>query len=74
VLTRDNTIITNQSEGYTYDGLNRLTGFSRGNLSGGTITASTTTESWTLDALGNWQSNTLNGSTTSRNQMASGGQ
>jgi RHS repeat-associated protein len=70
VLTRDNTVITGQSEAYSYDGLNRLTGFARGTLSDGAITSPTTTESWTLDALGNWESYTLNGTTVGRTNSA----
>ena len=73
VLSRDDTVVPSQSELYTYDGLNRLATFARGTLNG-TNTAITgtagTTESWSLDALGNWQSNTVNGTTTSRTNSA----
>ena len=73
VLSRRNLVLSDQSELYTYDGLNRLTGFTRGTLSsdGTQITgAPTGTESWQLDALGNWKSNTVNGVTTTRTNNA----
>ena len=41
-------------EKYTYDALNRLTNVERGRLYCGDITASTLTQDWTLDAVGNW--------------------
>ena len=73
VLSDRNAVLPNQSEVYTYDGLNRLVTFSRGTLtSDGTAIsgAPTGTESWSLDALGNWESNTLNGVTTTRTNDA----
>lgn len=73
VLSRRNATLADQSELYTYDGLNRLTTFTRGTLNGaGTaITgAPTGTESWNLDAVGNWNSTTKNGTTTSRTNNA----
>ena len=71
VLSRANTVVTSQSETYAYDGLNRLTGFDRGTIDGsGTIASPTTTESWQLDAVGNWQSNTVNSVTTARTNNA----
>ena len=73
VLSRTNTVVPGQSELYSYDGLNRLTGFTRGTLNGsGTAVSGTPTgtESWQFDALGNWQANTLNGVTTSRTNNA----
>jgi RHS repeat-associated protein len=41
-------------EKYTYDALNRLTNVERGRLYCGDITASTLSQGWTLDAVGNW--------------------
>ena len=57
-----------------YDALGRLTGFARGVLSASTsnttkldtVANSTSNQSWSLDALGNWSSTTKNGSTTSK--------
>ena len=73
VLSDNNTVLPSQSELYTYDDLNRLTTFARGTLND-TDTAiqgtPTGTESWSLDAVGNWQSNTLNGTTTTRTNNA----
>ena len=72
-LSDDNTVLPAQSELYTYDGLNRLATFDRGTLNGtATAVAGTagTTESWSLDALGNWQSDTVNGTTTTRTNSA----
>jgi RHS repeat-associated protein len=51
---------------YTYDGLDRLATFKRGQLSSGTISTSVYSQDWTtLDALGNWKGFTddTNGST-----------
>jgi RHS repeat-associated protein/uncharacterized delta-60 repeat protein len=64
-----NNIHENQT--FTYDGLNRLTGSTSTrslttigtNSSAGTTS---TTQSWNLDALGNWNSSSTNGQTTSR--------
>ena len=80
VLYKDNMLDSSMSElyhtsgsGNGYDGLNQLTGFARGTLSasqqGGqldTVASPSTTESWALDALGNFTSVTLNGTQTSR--------
>ena len=67
VLSRTDTVVTSQSETYAYDGLNRLTGFDRGTIDGtGTIASPTTSETWQLDAVGNWASNTVNNVTTTR--------
>jgi RHS repeat-associated protein len=57
-LSRDNTTTTGKDEYYTYDGLNRLSGYNRGNLSSGAITdaAANFNQKWTLDSLGNWRS------------------
>jgi len=60
--------------GNGYDSLNRLTSFARGTLNGthDTISSPSTTNSWNLDALGNWTS-TQGGSQTrtfnSQNQI-----
>ena len=73
VLSRRNAVVATQSELYSYDGLDRLTTFSRGtlNTAGTAITgAPTGTESWNLDALGNWTGDTANGVTTTRTTSA----
>ncbi len=57
-----------------YDPLNRLTGFARGTLSASghngstldTVPSAARSQSWNLDALGNWVSSATNGTTTSR--------
>ncbi|HZU36993.1 MAG TPA: RHS repeat-associated core domain-containing protein [Gemmataceae bacterium] len=56
-----------------YDGLNQLSAFARGTLSDtnsdgipDTVASPSTSESWSLDALGNFSSVTLNGTPTSR--------
>ena len=57
-----------------YDLVGRLTGFARGTLSASgnngsvmdTVASSSRSQSWSLDALGNWSSQTTNGSTTTR--------
>ncbi len=80
VLYKNNLLSSSQSElyhasgaGNGYDSLNRLTGFARGTLSasttGGTldtVASATHSQSWSLDALGNWSSSTTDGTTTSR--------
>ena len=80
VLFKNNMLDSSMSElyhtsgsGNGYDGLNQLTGFARGTLSasqqGGqldTVSNPSETESWALDALGNFTSVTLNGTPTSR--------
>jgi hypothetical protein len=72
VLYRNNTVLASHSELYSYDSLDRLTSFSRGTLnsSNNAITSATTTESWNYDAVGNWNSSTLNGATTTRTNSA----
>ena len=73
VLSDRDAVLPGQSELYTYDGLNRLTGFTRGTLNGaGTAVTGTPTgtESWSLDALGNWAGNTVDGVTTTRTNDA----
>jgi YD repeat-containing protein len=56
-----------------YDGLNQLTAFSRGQLSDtngdgvpDTVSSPSHSQSWSLDALGNWTSVTTDGSASSR--------
>ena len=57
-----------------YDLVGRLTGFARGTLSASgnngsvldTVPSSSRSQSWSLDALGNWTGQTTNGSTTTR--------
>src|SRR5579884_2646607 len=68
VLYKNNTLDPALSElyhasgaGNAYDGLNELTNFERDTLSN-----PSTTESWALDALGNFTSVTLNGTQTNR--------
>jgi RHS repeat-associated protein len=65
VLSKTNLALPTDSETYTYDGLNRLTSFARGTVSSGTIASPTTSESWNLNAIGDWNSETVNGVTTS---------
>ena len=62
------------AENNSYDGLNRLTSFSRGTLSASgtngseldTVSTASETQSWSLDALGNWNSVTTNSTTQTR--------
>jgi RHS repeat-associated protein len=71
------------ADGSGYDALNQLTGFERGTLtasiSGGTldtISSPSASDSWSLDALGNWDAESVNGafpssrSFDSRNQIS----
>jgi hypothetical protein len=56
-----------------YDRLNQLTAFARGTLSGAaldTITSPTHSQSWSLDALGNWSSVTTDAATQTRTHNA----
>jgi len=78
VLYRNNLVNTSFGELYHangssngYDNLNRLTNFARGVLSASgstldTINSPSETESWSLDAVGNWPSVTLNGTAQNR--------
>ena len=78
VLYRNNLVNTSFGELYHangssngYDNLNRLTNFARGVLSASgstldTISTPSTSENWSLDALGNWSSVTLNGTAQNR--------
>jgi YD repeat-containing protein len=68
ILWKKDLIHSGQDELYAYDNLNRLIDFQRGTLNS-TCTAisdPTLTESWDLDALGNWKSQTIDGVTTER--------
>jgi RHS repeat-associated protein len=56
VLSKTNELSSDNSELYTYDGLNRLATFKRGTISGGTIASPTRSLNYTLDATGNWDS------------------
>jgi RHS repeat-associated protein len=60
-LTRSNLVDAVFSEQYSYDGFNQLTSFSRNNGH---------SQSWKLDALGNWTSVTTDGSTQKRTANA----
>jgi RHS repeat-associated protein len=60
-LTEGKLHATADSEAYTYDSLSRGTAFSRGTLSGTTIPSPSKTQAWTLDGVGNWRVNTING-------------
>src|SRR5262249_9110776 len=55
-LTRTNPLAPAFNETYSYDGLNRLSTFARGDH----------TQSWALDALGNWTNVTTDGATETR--------
>jgi RHS repeat-associated protein len=46
--------LTNHDQTYSYDGLDRLTNYKEGALSGSSIPSPTKEADWTLDALGNW--------------------
>src|SRR5262249_5664453 len=55
---------TNNSYLYTYDWTYRLTDFARGQLNAtntGIVGAPSRTQDWTLDGVGNWRINTING-------------
>jgi RHS repeat-associated protein len=64
-----NAVSTTNSELYTYDGLNQLTTFDRGTLNGGKTAISgspSRSQSWDFDALGNFDSQTTNGTAQTR--------
>lgn len=68
-LYEENLFSTSRSELYAYDGFNRLTSFSRGTLNGtktGLTGAASRSQSWTLDATGNWTSLSTNGTAQAR--------
>jgi RHS repeat-associated protein len=56
------------SELYTYDSVYRITDFARGQLNGTNtaIPLPSSTQDWTLDGLGNWRVNLINGLTQTR--------
>jgi RHS repeat-associated protein len=60
-LTKGNALNSNFSETYSYDGLNQLSSFARGNGD---------SQSWDFDSLGNWDSVTTNGTTQTRSANA----
>ncbi len=68
-LYRENLVSSTRSELYAYDNLNQLTNFSRGTLNG-TKTALTgsasRSQSWDFDALGNFDSQTTDGTAQTR--------
>jgi RHS repeat-associated protein len=59
ITSKTNALHTAFNENYTYDGLNRLTATDRNN-------GTTNDQSWSLDALGNMNSVTTNGTTATR--------
>jgi RHS repeat-associated protein len=68
-LWRENVLDTTRSELYSYDGLNQLTTFDRGTLNGtktGLTGAASRTQAWNFDALGNFDSQTTDGTTQTR--------
>jgi RHS repeat-associated protein len=73
VLWMNNALSSSNSELYGYNGLNELSSFERGTLNSGKTGISGTpavNEGWGLDAVGNWTSNTVNGSTQTRTANA----
>jgi RHS repeat-associated protein len=69
ITYRSNAIDAAMSELYSYDSLGQLAGFERGTLNSTNTAISGTpsaSQSWGLDALGNWTSVTTNGTTQSR--------
>ncbi len=69
LLYMNNTVSTGNSELYGYNGLSELTSFERGTLNSGKTGITGTpsvNETWSLDALGNWLSVTVNGTTQTR--------
>ena len=78
VMFKINAVHTAQSELFQYDGLNRLTSFSRGTLAAGNASISGTSsvsQSWNLDVLGNWHSSAINtsgGTTTTTTRTHNG--
>ena len=65
----DNLVDSTRSELYAYDGLNQLTSFQRGTLNGtktGLTGAASRAQSWDFDALGNFDSQTSDGTAQTR--------
>lgn len=68
-LYKENLVDSTRSELFTYDGLNQLATFARGTLNGTKDAISGTplrSQSWDFDALGNFDSQTTDGSTQTR--------
>jgi RHS repeat-associated protein len=68
-LYADNQVSTSNSELYAYDGLNQLTSFQRGTLNGtktGLTGSASRSQSWDFDAVGNFDSQTTDGTTQTR--------
>jgi RHS repeat-associated protein len=68
-LYADNRVSTSNSELYAYDGLNQLTSFQRGTLNGtkdGLTGSASRSQSWTTDAVGNFDGQTTDGTTQTR--------
>ena len=74
---RNNLLSSGYGELYDYDDLNQLTDFARGVLSDSnsdgildTVASPSRTQAWDLDAMGNWQSLSTNGTGQSRSHNA----
>jgi RHS repeat-associated protein len=68
-LYADNLVSSSNSELYTYDGLNQLSTFARGTLNGtktGLTGSASRSQSWDFDALGNFDSQTTDGTAQTR--------
>jgi len=68
-LYKENLIDSTRSEFFDYDGLNQLTSFSRGTLNGGKTAisgAASRSQAWDFDGLGNFESQTTNGTAQTR--------
>jgi RHS repeat-associated protein len=68
-LYANNLVSTSNSELYTYDGLNQLSSFQRGTLNGtktGLTGSASRSQSWDFDAVGNFDSQTTDGTTQTR--------
>jgi RHS repeat-associated protein len=68
-LYADNLVSATNSELYTYDGLNQLSTFARGTLNGtkdGLTGTASRSQSWDFDALGNFDSQTTDGTAQTR--------
>jgi RHS repeat-associated protein/uncharacterized delta-60 repeat protein len=71
-IAKVNVLSSSNSEAYAYDDLDRLISFARGSVTvtGTTIPTSSVTgtatasQTWNYDSMGNWQTVTLNGTTT----------
>ena len=68
-LYMDNQVSSSNSELYSYDGLNQITSFDRGTLNGtkdGLTGAASRSQSWDFDAVGNFDTQTTDGTTQSQ--------